>query len=568
MSAAAHDLTLLLRLRLRLLLRWTPSGASRRSRVSNRSRFLIVLLFVVIGLPGLSSVATAMFGSVLPGQAGRAFLVSTLAWGLSMMTFFILFYAVVALTAILTYGGDLQLLLLTPVSPRLFLTEKLLSVSLGFGGLMLLTTPGVIGLGHSLQLGPLYDLTAMLMVLLVPIGPVSLAMLVVVGVLRRIPPARARTLATVLGFVLGALMVVGTQLLFSSEGQNRPDLPGVLPTTWPGHALAAVGLGETQTAITYLLATMLLAAALFGLAIHVAARFFATGWATYQEIAQQRIGRSAIGSQVAADRRDEFGLIAHDIAEAIGPLGRADSTRPAWWPIFEKEWLSLRRDPQRVAMLAYPVILAAISSYQILSKVNTQQGGDVGPVLDGTLYGMLAFVAILMLGSITAATVNGEGRSIYVLALAPLTSRDVLMAKWAICAVPALAIVETILVTGIVFLHVALGQALVAALALAILVVALAALGLLINLLWPRLDVENPRLKASLTATIVSLACEMLVGLIATTLLILALAWWPDYPAAAALAGLALLLVTGCIIGGALVLGPRLLQHLMTGDRY
>jgi ABC-2 type transport system permease protein len=454
------------------------------------------------------------------------------------------------------------------VSPRVFLSEKLLSVSLGFGGLMLLTTPGVIGLGHSLRLGPLYDLTALLMVLLVPITPVSLAMLVVIGVLRWIPPARARTLATVLGFLLGAVMVIGTQLLLSSEGQRRPDLPGILPSTWPGHALAAVGLGDVRTAIVYLLATMLLAAALFGLAIRVAGRFFATGWATYQEMAQRRIGQSVIGDQLPTDTREEFGFVAHHAAGAIGSWGRADSAWPAWWPVFEKEWLSLRRDPQRVAMLAYPVILAVVSSFQMLSKVNTQQGGDVGPVLNGTLYGMLAFVAILMLGSITAVTVNGEGRSIYLLALAPLTSRDVLMAKWAVCAVPALAIVETILVAGVMFLHVAAGQAVVAALALAILVVALAALGLLINLLWPRLDVENPRLKASLTATIVSLACEMLVGLIATTLLILALAWWPDYPAAATLAGLALLLVTGSVIGATLVLGPRLLQHLMTGDRY
>ena len=154
-----------------------------------------------------------------------------------------------------------------------------------------------MGVGRALGFGVAYDLTAVVILLLLPIVPVSLAFLLALLLLRWVPPSRERTITTVLGGLLGVIVYIGSQMLFHRLGPNgtadylRGLLTGTsgawwsnLPTTWPGWALAEVGLGHPGAAMTYLAATLVLSLLLGGLAVLFSARLFATRWVSYQEV--------------------------------------------------------------------------------------------------------------------------------------------------------------------------------------------------------------------------------------------------------------------------------------------
>src|SRR5438270_222509 len=193
MTDSTYDLLVLLRLRLNLLLRWSLSRYTRSAKTAAPIRLIVMLLLLLWFLSLLIRSATTILNSVLSGSQGRTIVAPFLAWGTSVTALIIFLYAIVTLAGTLTYRSDLKLLLLTPISPRVILAEKILAVSLGFSPLLLLTLPAVLGIGHALHLGPIYDLMVLAMVILVPIGPVSLAMLLLLAVLRLVPPARVQT---------------------------------------------------------------------------------------------------------------------------------------------------------------------------------------------------------------------------------------------------------------------------------------------------------------------------------------------------------------------------------------
>src|SRR5207248_1034454 len=181
--------------------------------------------------------------------------------------------------------------------------------------------------------------------------------------------------------------------------------------------------------------------------------------------------------------------------------------RPTWWPLLGKEWRTLRRDPQVWAPLLYPLFIMGFWLYRTFS-----QGAATGTVATGRaallpsvglFYGTLTFVTYFLLTFLALPLINREGRSLYLLALAPLTARDIRRAKWAFCVLPALALVEGLVVAGAVILRMPPAEALLGALAFASLVVALAGALLLVSLVWPRLDWDNPRRRVSGTATLV-----------------------------------------------------------------
>src|SRR5947209_11620150 len=89
-------------------------------------------------------------------------------------------------------------------------------------------------------------------------------MLVVLAVLRWIPPARARSVAAFCGVIIGGGTFVGVQLLLSRSVRaglaiSPPTVPAWLPLSWPARALAETGLGHPVAALAYLVASVVLA---------------------------------------------------------------------------------------------------------------------------------------------------------------------------------------------------------------------------------------------------------------------------------------------------------------------
>src|SRR5579885_3261696 len=130
MSAALHDLGILLRLRLTLLSRGATRGAVGRSGRSGLIRWGVLGLFMLLIAAGLAGLLSGLAG----GPFGRALFGPILVWASSSVTLLLFLYAVPAVLAAFTYRSDLRLLLLAPLSPRLIVGEKFLLL---YGGLTL-----------------------------------------------------------------------------------------------------------------------------------------------------------------------------------------------------------------------------------------------------------------------------------------------------------------------------------------------------------------------------------------------------------------------------------------------
>jgi ABC-2 type transport system permease protein len=563
---AIRGLGLLFQLRLRLLLRRGLRTYSKNARVAAPIRLLLAALVAVWLVFALAAPIATWLLTSANGSQGRLFLTPVLSSGLSVVSVLIFFYGLLRLGMSLTSKSDLDLLLLTPLSPRVVMSEKVLTVSLTFSALLSLGLPGLIGVDRALHLGPPFIVVGIVTMLLVPIVPVSAALLVALAVLKWFPASSARSIMAVLGTTIAALIYIGSQLLFTPPaiGQTPgapPSLPNAVPTTWPGHALAAAGLGQPGLALLYLAGSLALAAGLCGLSVTLASYLFVTGGATYQEVRRRHpsSGRNWL-SAVAPERHKTRPL----------PPGIAAVATIAATPfsaLVIKDWLSLRRDPQRLAQLAYPLVIVGFYAYRLFMGGSTAFAGSGQRVGGETLYGMLTFTTILLVSSIAPTTVNREGRSLYLLALAPVSSRRILLAKWLSCGVPVAILVEAILLIGSIFIHLSPGRGIVAAFALLALVTALTGLNIMFNLIWPRLSSDGGRQQASVAASLVSMISEFVVGGIVFGLLIAGWALWSQLPWGAVGVTVALFFVAALITAVSATVGSRVFASLLTGER-
>jgi ABC-2 type transport system permease protein len=233
-----------------------------------------------------------------------------------------------------------------------------------------------------------------------------------------------------------------------------------------------------------------------------------------------------------------------------------------------KELLMMRRDPQRLAQLVYPLVIIGFLLYRTYARLPLAIGGNaaLGTVFAPTLYIFLTLATVILLSAITLPVVNREGRSLYLLALAPLSARDILLSKWIVCVTPVLLLIEGILAAGAVLLQVEIVRALLIGLAMASLVVALGGAFLTVTLLWPRLEADNPRRQVSPAASFGALAVGVSLGGTVCLLLILTFVLWPLLPWLAIVTGLAIFLLTGAVTAAGLIAGSRLLQRLLGGE--
>lgn len=576
----AYPFVVLARLRFKLLMRSTLTRYSRSARLAAPVRFVFTALIALWILAALVLPAGYLLTSTLHGRQGRAALISWLGTATSGVTFLMFFYGVLTLVGTFTYRSDLKLLLMTPVSTRLILATKIMGVSFGFSVLLIITLPGLLVVDQQLQLTALFLPASVVAIVLAPVLPVSLATLMVLAILRFVPPARARAVTTILGTLMGAFLFIGQQAIIAKQRSQvvasaPPGLPDALPSTWAGHALAAIGLGHAGDAILFGCAAVLLALSVFALAVEMSARLFQTGAASYQEVARRRrdaprrnlfaarapAGVRFRGQQTATRRVPALKMPASDTRTRASLRAR-----PVWWPLFIKEWLLLRRDSQRLAALAYPLLVIGFYFWQLFS-FRSESGMGTRGVFFGSLYGVLTIASILLLNSTAPSIVNREGRSLYLLGLAPLRVEDVLLSKWAIAVMPPLILVEVLLVIGSVALGVDPGQALVIAAVMAGLLVALVGVSITINLFWPKLVLSNPRQQSSRIASFVGMIGEFVLGGVVFGLLGLAFALWQDHFLGSLVVLVALCALLAGITTVAAVVGSRLLDNLLTGDR-
>jgi ABC-2 type transport system permease protein len=363
--------------------------------------------------------------------------------------------------------------------------------------------------------------------------------------------------------ITGVLYVVQQSLVLSSSRAGSrvtaPLLPATLPTTWPGRALAAIALGNVHDTAMYLTATLAVSACLLAVAVILAARLMTGGAGVYQEVGQ---------------KRKRTGVDTHSGALGLGPITVVSPDRqpsqPAWVTLLGKEWILLRRDASRLAAMMYPLFIIGFyltRAFETGPPSSTGGASDhLSGLISGSMYWILTLTIILLLNAVTPSIVNREGKSLYLLSVAPVEAREILVAKWAICAAPILVLVEGLLIVGALAERISLDRATIAAIGLAIMVCTLVVMVISINLRWPHLDVSSPWKQSSITASFIDLVAKVLVAVPSCGLLILAFSLWDSWPLYSLVAVICFLGLTGAVASSSYRSSTHRLTNLMVGE--
>jgi ABC-2 type transport system permease protein len=465
----------------------------------------------------------------------------------SAVTLLIVFYALSSLTGAFTERGDLRFLLLAPVRPSIVVGERLLLGSLGFSGVLLIALPACYAVGTTAGVPPAFYLAVVAAMLLLPVAPVSLGALLLMAILRWVPPSRVQSATAAIGTIFSAALYIGLQSLGRSGPGNLPSLPSWLPSTWPGRFVAAVALGDGATAARYGFLALALAAVLFATATAVGARVLVTGSAGYGEIRARRGG-----ARRQQERRTPVEVIAGE-----------SRLRPQWWTLMAKDMLVLRRSPAVLVALVYPLAIVGFTAFRFISGPTRGVGRALGNGPGtGTVVFLTCMLVVLLASSVVPGAVNREGKAMALLALAPVSTADIVEAKWIGAGVIPLVIVETALVGLSIHFGLSPDRILLLAVIMLVLLVALTGTTLAANFAWPKLDATNPRRQASGAATFAGLISDVLITLFSGGMVALALLVWHGMQTVVALLVVFLVLVALIVI--AAWLNERLLNRLLS----
>lgn len=407
--------------------------------------------------------------------------VPSLALGIALLP--LLFGSVGWALSTFYLSRDLDMLLVTPVPIRsVFLARFAEGLVGSWIGIFVLLGAPLVGYGLGLGYGVPFVLAVIVVLMLLPLLPTSLGTLLTMLLVRVVPAKRLREIVTVVSSLFGVLFWLGTQVLGGTFGRQSPtfngsallrfDLP-FLPTSWGARALIAAGTGNVSALLGYGALYLVATVGLFALCVVLAERLYYGGWATVS---------TATGGRMR-HRRERTPLLR-------GPAGA----------ILGKDLRILPRDLQQLSQLMVSVLFALFWLWRFTST--TSRGTGIGSF--GATSASV-FICILLGSNLGLSGLSREGRSMWLLQLAPISPWTILRAKWVLAYLPFPLF--AVIFAG--FLYVTQGtgasELLHILLQLALIGVGVAGITTGLGALFPRLDWNNPRRMVSGRASIIGL---------------------------------------------------------------
>lgn len=450
----------------------------------------LVLLAIVAGvLPTLYAyVRFLQTAYAAAGQLQQPGLVIVL--GLVSAQLVILFFGLSYLMSVFYFSADLEHLVPLPIKPETILAAKfsIVLISEYITALPMAVPPIVIyGLGQGV--GLLYWLRAAFVVILLPLLPLALASILVVGIMRFTGLARNRERFTViLGLVTLALVLV-VQWHLGRLGSDQLDPTEMLiqlmstpnsllnllgrrfpPALWGSLALSSQGSVAWRYLLFYLGSTLASLALLWGLA----RKFF------FDSLLH--------GSPVKRHHRHPSASLATDLG-VRSPLAA----------LIHREWHILVRNPifamNAGANVLLPPILVALPILGGGEQFLDLRAALANPrlALWGSLVVAAFFAVSAPMSAIPATAISREGRLFWISRSMPVAPRRQLLAKLAF-SVALLSASSLLLVLVLVALLRLPLDFLFTGCMLGVLgLLGTSAISLAIDTLWPRLDWDNPQ---------------------------------------------------------------------------
>ncbi|MFN8482737.1 MAG: hypothetical protein U0768_06795 [Anaerolineae bacterium] len=422
-----REIWLLLALGLRLW--WNKL---RRSSWRYRIGWLALAVILVGGAFLFAAVLGVIVRSANGGPNG-ADAVRTLPGGLLSAVFLFTFITAFGNSLSALYlAGDLDLLMAAPVSPRSVFAAKLIQSALP--NYLLITLPLVPvfwAYGQAQQFGPAYVAAFALTLVILPILPVSVAALLVMVVVRLVPPRRvAEIMGLLIAGVSISLSLWGQAVGFRTSRLARPAdiLQGLSaldrPMTPPGLAgqgLVALGSGDWLQGVGILGTFAALSIVGAALSLEVAGHLYYVGWARTRGGAGRTRPRRAASNAPGAWAR----WLAHPIPAVV-----------------LRDFNILPRDLSNLIQILAPLAFGVFWVWEILRNPTAPRlaGGALQPV-----WGLVgAFVAISVASLIFARFgLNGisrEGRAAWIIRAAPVSAWQWLWGKFLVAYLPYLGL--------------------------------------------------------------------------------------------------------------------------------
>jgi ABC-2 type transport system permease protein len=483
-----------------------------RFRLFKQKKDLWLAPFVLLGVAGLGSLFYG-YGSLIKGlyetlrplgqeQALPAF---ALMVGQLLILVFGLYYVISAFY----FSRDLEMLIPLPCKPFEVILSKFAVVLVNeYLTMIPLVLPMLVYFGILSRAGWPYWTNAFLVYLLLPVIPLCLVSILVVGLMRLVNVSRKKDVVIIVGSLFLILLGFGFQVLVNRSAGSGESMQAVVnflaspdsllkkvgrmfpPSIWAGKALAG---GFSGSGLTNLALLLVVSLAGFYIILVLAEKLFYRGLIGLGEVS----GRKKLLTAAEMTRRVSSG---HHAVRAI----------------FDREWRVMNRTPiflingtLTAFLIPIVVILMATagsgkgSLSQILRMISSATDKNL------VVLGAASFLMVCgCLNGTASSTFSREGSQFWMSKVIPVSPRDQARAKFAHSYLVSLLGIVTSLVVLVVVLGLkaadcaaALGLALVGA-------VGLTAVGMMIDLVRPLLQWTNPQkaIKQNLNVVIAILA--------------------------------------------------------------
>ena len=443
-----------------LRLRWTITFNNfRRSKLITKIFTILGLLALVTMIGVVFWVSRQLVRLVRSPEFIQAVGDPTTLLNAVPALFFTIFFLGILLTSFgvllqaLYLAGDMDFLLAAPIPIRsVFITKLLQAVLPNFSISALFGLPILYGLGIARGYNFLYYPVVLLMMVVLSLTAAGLASVLVMLVVRVFP---ARRVVEVLGFV-GAILSFVCSQSGNLINANRGDMPSTgnemvntlnflsqfnnpwLPLNWPGRGIAALGEGAWLPGLGLTLLSLGLAAGIFWISLQTAERWYYTGWAGMQVVAQKK--------RPARSARQAAGL---PVLAGISSLAQRLLSAPVRGLVW-KDALVLRRDLRNLSQLLTPLIFGVIYGFMLLRSGGEPPAGrgetpdwfieSFRTLLSYGNIGLSIFVGWMLLGRLAGMGFSAEGKSYWMLKAAPLNARQMLTAKYLVAYLPSLGL--------------------------------------------------------------------------------------------------------------------------------
>lgn len=492
-------------------------GRGDKGRLAGKKLpFLLLVILLLLSFIPLESLFFSFFLSLSRDSlnAGQPTLVPVLIVVSGQMV--VLVFGIFYLISAFYFAHDIDGMLHLPLRPRQLLAAKFLVVILGeLLTAAVITVPGFLGYGLARGGNLAYWLMALLVLLVLPLLPLTLDTIFTLVLARVANLSRQRDVVRVLGALLGLCLAIGIQFFSQrfapGETAFRPGSLGVFqglagrvgstfpPSLWAAGALAmpAEVAGWVNLALL-----MALSLAVVGLATLVAERVYLQDLLTGQEVPTRR-------------RRQR---------PAPATLATAGVTAALW----RRELKLFLRTPTFVMnglinTIVFPLmmLIPALSRGDTASLILLSRR----PHLPGWLAlggaGLVMFLNTI--NNVAPTAISREGKFIWLLRSLPVEPR--LLVRIKLLFSLAFAALRAVLVSLVLFLVLHLPPAYLAAMFLLGLLSSwpVAAVGLMVDLSYPRLDWVDPQqaMKGNFNGLIAMVLALPLVLLLVLTVFLL-----------------------------------------------